>query len=580
MADITTKHVYKIYRNSQFKGVLQNVQSDFGYVQAINTAATQIDVTVGLNPDTSHDPVEPILTESGEELLTETNEIIVTERAPDAVGNANNNALIQNNNDIEIYEYSNYHPNGKLVFSGFISRHKQSFANSNVTFTAISYGGGVGGLDHYLVMSGDTLDVDYGISDPDDFYFGLGNSKFEDRNYAIQSWEVGVGITSLSSISLRAAAAFGHNGTQVRVEVFNNLMEAQSRPGSPLTTATQSIIDATVRTYTFSFTTPLDVTAGQTYYMRISTDWDAVSINYTAQVGIMMENTGLYADGQLYEWNLTSWVSYPGSDIRFATYSSEGSTTAPYLNTDPSDMLRDIIDVYNNQGGEVTYTDTSIEDTGLSLDYTFKVNTILEAVKKIQAMTPADWYWYVDPATNVIHLKETNTTPDHKLILGRHIHDLVTESSIEDIRNIGYFTGGDTGSGENLYLFRTEATSLANNRRGLERLHDTRVTVLETGEAILESFLAENSDEDELATCFVLEKTYDITSLDIGDTVGFAGFGTSVDNLVLQIVNKSPRKGGVQLDLGELPMRASTELDQIRRKLDEQATVDNPDAPS
>ena len=67
-----------------------------------------------------------------------------------------------------------------------------------------------------------------------------------------------------------------------------------------------------------------------------------------------------------------------------------GSTTVPYLSKDPSDILREVLDNYQSQGGRLTY-DSSIETTGTEVSYTFKSTTIYDALKKCLELAPAGW---------------------------------------------------------------------------------------------------------------------------------------------------------------------------------------------
>ena len=114
--------IYKVYRNSVYLGILPYVISDFGYRQDINTAGAQLNIQLGAILDTAPLPVDPIETEDGNPLETEAGEIIYIERQPDTIGNSVSTNLIRNGNKIDVYESSDYHPNGKKVFTGKINR--------------------------------------------------------------------------------------------------------------------------------------------------------------------------------------------------------------------------------------------------------------------------------------------------------------------------------------------------------------------------------------------------------------------------------------------------------------------------
>src|SRR3990167_2628228 len=107
---------YEISRNGVFLGILQNVTSKFGFTQNINSAGVQVNISVGQSADVAPQAPSPLLDETGDPLLDETGAIITDEKMIDIVGDSSEKTLIRNDNDISIYEFSDYHPNGVLVF--------------------------------------------------------------------------------------------------------------------------------------------------------------------------------------------------------------------------------------------------------------------------------------------------------------------------------------------------------------------------------------------------------------------------------------------------------------------------------
>ena len=63
-------------------------------------------------------------------------------------------------------------------------------------------------------------------------------------------------------------------------------------------------------------------------------------------------------------------------------------------------------------------------------------------------------------------------------------------------------------------------------------------------------------------------------------SVGFNGFGTFVDNLVLQIVRVDYTPESATLTLGILPKRVHQAVEQVVRGVIGLNTVDNPTTPS
>jgi len=273
--------------------------------------------------------------------------------------------------------------------------------------------------------------------------------------------------------------------------------------------------------------------------------------------------------------------SFPASDLYFTTTYSGGATNSPFLNYDPGVIVTEIFCSYNCRGGRVVYTVDSVWATDTEVDYTFQVNTVLEGIKKCLDLAPNNWYWYVNPATNVIYFRETAYQAEHTFILGNHIENLELTATVERVKTQVYFTGGSTGA-NNLYLVVSDNDALAanNGRVGLERFTDNRVTLTATGLAMANNFLEGNNAEVYETSVTIPSSKYDITSIYLGQVVGFAGFGTTVDNLLLQIVTIDRSPDGVKLTLGKLPRRQSAQVEAIERALREVQTVDNPTVPS
>lgn len=579
--DIPKTYLYKISRNGLFLGVLENVNPPFYYGLDLNSAATQLTLTVAQSVDRSQEPVDILETESGDPLQTESGETLTIERQPDIVGNTNPNALIRNNNDIEVIEFSSRYPNGHTVFLGYISKWKAVFGgNDLINVTCISYGIE---LDNYLIQGALTVDQSQ-VNQTDSLRLYSSATFGSGWQRAGQTFQVGVGVTNIKGFRFRLAHETGLQ-TTCTVKLWNNSGEYYSG-GTPLATTSRLISDLTPAVYDFEFSAAVPVTPGQTYFVSVNNEASDIS-----GILIYYQASNAYANGAMEVsqyaggsggggWAPTPVGSIPASDLYFQTLYTAGATSSPYVAEDPSDILRSVLDSYNSRGGVVTYDGSSIEDTLTAISYTFKVNTVLEGINKILNLAPANWYWTVDPATNLLSFKETNTTPDHIMVKGQHIESLEIEATVEEVRNIVYFTGGDTGGGSNLFILATDSDSLNENRPGLARITDNRVTLEATGNAIAQNFLDENTDEKYITVLIITDETYDISLFKPGETIGFAGFGSWVDDLVLQIARLERGTDQAVLKLGVLKQRASSTVESINRSLNETNTVNNPSVPS
>ena len=251
-----------------------------------------------------------------------------------------------------------------------------------------------------------------------------------------------------------------------------------------------------------------------------------------------------------------------------------------YNSYDPSDILKNIIDLYTTDGGIVSYDTTTIDDTNTVVSYTFNTSTTLDGVKKSLELAPSDWYWYLDMRNNLIHFHDRPNTPKHTFVLGKHIKELDIEQYIDDITNVIYFSGGDTGGGNNLYLKFTDPTSETNYRRGLKLYSDNRVTLTDSATIIAQSELERNSTPRYRSSVVILDRVYDIETIELGDLVTFRNFDNYVDELEMQVVGIDYNPNMVRLQLDTLLPRVSKRLEDIRRNLNKQETLSNPTAPS
>lgn len=569
------KHYYKVSRNSVYLGLLPNVVSPFTYDQDINTGSSETVIEVMQSLDTAFEDVLNLETEAGDPITTEDNQNITTERSEEIIGEKDSGMLIANGNDIDVYEYSDDDPNGVLVFSGYISGWKNTVGFGDKTeITVISNGKD---LDDY-VYGNSAFTLQTSQTTTDDFldfatvgatgrYLSVGGKA---ADIFAQSF-TGLSYT-LSKLSFELARGTSSGGIPSSVTVTMKLYEGSIGSGTLLDTVTATVSTAyPTFTYTdFILNTPIALSSSTTYHVRLTTtDYTSAKVN----------SAGGYSNGEM-QYHVTSvggWSGGFGYDMTFKLYSGSILTDAAFTSTDPSTMIKNALD--DGYGGLVTYTPSSIDLTGLSITYTFRLATVLEIIKKALELAPSGWYWFVDPATQILTFKATATTPTHLFTLHKEVEKLEIESTIEHIKNVVYFSGGPT-SGINLLKLYTDTDSLAINRRGLARLADNRVTVAATAQTLSEGLMAENSDEEFLSTCTVLAEKYDIDSIQLGDTIAFQSFGNFIDRLVLQITKI--KRGGdyVELTLGKLKLKSSTYVEQIKRDLENQQTLDNPNTPS
>lgn len=571
---VERRNLYKVFRSGVYLGLLPTPTNDFSYSQDINTASTEIEIEIPQTLDVSGQSVEPIETQDGLPLQTENELTVTTERATENVGVSTSGRLIANGNDIEVWEYSDNHPNGVIVFSGYQSRMRGRVGEGDVlTLTIISNGRD---LDDYIFGNDDfTLLISQTLTGDD---FGIWASR-----RAGQGFTTTAGQTTLAKIVLRLLTVSAQTRT-VTMKLWNSEAQAQPLGATPLATTSISLNNINYAEYDFVFPSPIVVTPNTYYFFSIEVDAASIFSDVNTWLGFDAGAASPYAGGSgKRSEGYAAWLEFTtNTDFYFKIYSGSLLTNAVFTSADPSDMVTDAIDGYQSQGGDVTYTGSSIELTGYSLDYTFVTATVLEIIEKARELAPANFYWFVDPATNVITFKQTETTAEHTFTLGRHLNSIQIEATIENIKNVVYFIGGPT-AGVNLLALYTDVASLNTNRRGMARLTDNRIPVADEPSAasIADSYMDERNSEDYLADPItILAETYDISTIKLGQTVSVQGFGNFIDTLVMQITSLERTLTYAQLTLGTLPFKSDAYVDKIKRKLDSVQTLDNPNAPS
>lgn len=216
---------------------------------------------------------------------------------------------------------------------------------------------------------------------------------------------------------------------------------------------------------------------------------------------------------------------------------ASGNTSLEYYSEDPSNILKDIIDKYQADGGEINYSATSVDTTGNSVDYLFTCFTVKEALDKVLELTPYGWYWRVNP-NGIIYLKEKSATADHKLYIGKHVIYMRPEKRIEALRNTLYFIGGIPPGEAQLYRKYTRSSSVTTWGLKEEKYTDSRVTNTDTADVKADRFLDEKEEPEIRTTLRILDNNgentnlgYDIESISPGDTISIENLKSSRKDL-------------------------------------------------
>lgn len=570
--DVATRIDYKVYsRDGNYLGLLPNVTSKLAFPEDINTAGTSIVISCAIKADNPV-TVSPLLTEAGDVITTESDLPILTTSTEIMVapGNSPDEAIFKNSNRVTAWLYNKHHPNGKAMFSGQVNRVGFKYGGGNSIVNLTVYSDGLD-LNNFIARGFPfslTTEVEQNSGNTQATGFVNGGSKGGGWNVYGQSFKTAVGQTNIAAVDLWLSTS-----ATVTINIYNAVN------GAIIGTVTKTLATGGFAIVQFEFPQLIDVTPETTYFM-------ACWVNPGQSVKMYYSSANPYANGSMYVSNYGggsgggSFAPIAANDLRFRIKSGIPTTTATYSTQDPvTDMGSDILTDYNNRGGLITERD--FEATGLSLTYTFVVAFIYDVIQKILDLCPTGYYAYIDVGTAEIDIKQTSVTPDFTVVRGRHINELNLDLTIEQVKNYFLFTGGETG-GSNLYrdYKDPESSGLYGLRTAAKT--DNRVTLTPTADAIGDTFIEENADEQQETSLVVLNEHIDITKLTPGKTIGFKNYGNFIDGLVLQVVRREGNysDGWANLILGRLPVRMNDQVQRINRQLLDEQTINNPSAPS
>lgn len=568
-ADVKPRVVYKVFsRDGEYLGNLPNVTSRFGFSQDINTAGSSIKVVCGKYAQ-NETTVDELITEDGDDITTEDGLDLLATKVDTvvAVGSSDEMALFKNSNRVRVFLYNYWHPNGKLMFSGQINRVdlKMGGGDANVQLTLLSDGLD---LDNYIARGypfSYTTDISQTVSNTDTTISQGGGKQSASYIRCGQSWIAGGSANNIGAIKLRLVGT-----ADVTVSVYDN------PNGNLLGSVTRRVAVGTYTNISFEFSQLIDITPGEEYFF-------AVSVAPGQKMRVKYNTTNVYSDGvrftALYAGTSGGGYTATTGDLYFEIKYGVPTTTTTYSSQDPiTGMASGIILDYNTRGGFIT--PRNLVASGLSLTYMFNMATIFDAIKKVIELSPAGYYSYIDLGTAEIDILPMTSGPDFTVVNGKNVSELELSLSIEQVKNYFLFSGGESSPGVNLYRQYQDTESSAMYGLRTATKSDNRVTVDATANALGSTYIEESSNETQETTVTVLDAEMDITQLTPGKTIGFRGYGSFIDDMVLQIVRREYSVGAVNLSLGRLPVTMNAEIQRLTRELMLEQTVNNPTQPS
>jgi len=295
-----------------------------------------------------------------------------------------------------------------------------------------------------------------------------------------------------------------------------------------------------------SFKTIINGGAGElkfTLARKITNFGEGADVAFNNRIKLYIQDVDAPNGTQIFDGFISSYVSHfdgaqeyieiiclsytatlPEIIIRNGT-ASTSDTSITYSSSDPSTIFSDLITKYQAQGGVLTAG--TIETTGQVITYTFQINNTQEGFERCRNSAPAGWYWRVNPDSTIDFKAESaDTSPDHTLLIGQQIQSMDATKRMEDVKNVIYFVGGDTGGGVYLYKYYENTSSLAVYGRREYLMQDGRVTDAPTADIFANSYLDRYDNFEVRTTIKVMDNNgtdqnlgYDIESLKVGQTI-------------------------------------------------------------
>lgn len=162
---------------------------------------------------------------------------------------------------------------------------------------------------------------------------------------------------------------------------------------------------------------------------------------------------------------------------------STGNTTITYSSVDPAYIIKDVIE---KSGIDIAATSATVVNTGTTVSYTFRNNTVMEALQQAVELAGPQYYWYVDPE-NVLYFERVDFNKAvHKFVFGKDFNQARVIKDGGNIRTRVFFVGGGDPN-----MYRKYARTAAQLEHGTldHRITDQRVTITGTAEQFATSYL-------------------------------------------------------------------------------------------
>lgn len=203
---------------------------------------------------------------------------------------------------------------------------------------------------------------------------------------------------------------------------------------------------------------------------------------------------------------------------------SLGDRRIQYSNDAPEDIIKDLLNQFNQINTAIFYVPESIATTGLTIDVTINAMTFLEAIQEVMKFLPDNYFFRIEGNGLFVFGITDFETIDHTLFIGKEIVSGEFDFKVEDIVNAVEIHGGDTGAGDNLYKRYVNTSSLSAYGYREKIISNGNITTNTGAELLGQRILEKNISPVRSITAVVLDNNsyqqgYDIESLKVGQVI-------------------------------------------------------------
>lgn len=266
-------------------------------------------------------------------------------------------------------------------------------------------------------------------------------------------------------------------------------------------------------------------------------------------------------------------------------YKNGTTITITHNSTDPSAMIKAIIDRYNVEDtkSRISYSASSVVSTGTAASYTFVMQNCLEAIDKARELAPSGWWWYVDE-NNILWFDHQHPQASHTFTFRKDVTDIRVNKNVRDVVNQVVLWNGLQAKDAN-FLCRSYKDNASINTYHLKTYQhtDSRVTQSATMDLWGNAFLEARKDPNVKVTMKVVDSNsnslgYDIESINPGDTCRVLNLPTTStvlgDNMVITSVTY--QLDSVTIELEELRQKLSQKFSDVSKQQQDHLYADGP----